>query len=311
MDIVVVGSFMMDLVVQTSRAPKPGETIIGNTFNRFPGGKGANQVVSASRLGAQTMFVGNVGSDLFGQEAIEMLKKENVNIDEVLIDTENATGVGMIVLDSDGENRIVVVPGSNLTYTLEDLKKVKKFIKNAKVVVLQLEMDLKVVEKTIEYADEYQTPIILNPAPAIKLNKKLLSKVTYLTPNESEAELLTGIKINDIEDAIKAGKSLLGTGIQNIIITLGKKGALIVNKDMTTHIPGYDTDVVDTVAAGDSFNGALAVGITKKWNIKKTVDYANAVGALTTTQRGAIPSLPYKDQVDMMINKNRETVEVP
>lgn len=301
MKIVVIGSFMMDLVVTTSRAPMNGETIIGNSFNRYPGGKGANQAVTASRLGGNTTFIGKVGSDLFGKEAINTLSREKVNIDNLLIDDENPTGIGSVTLEESGNNRIIIVPGANLTYTIENLQSVKSIIKNAEVIILQLEINLQVVEKAIQYANHCNVPVILNPAPACALSNELLSKVTYLTPNESEAGILTNTSIKTLKDATKAANILIEKGVKNVIMTLGNQGALIVNKEETIHVPGYFAKQVDTVAAGDSFNGALAIGISKKKPLKEIVQYANAVGALTITKNGAIPSLPTKEEVDRFI----------
>lgn len=305
MEIVVLGSFMMDLVVHTPRAPQEGETVIGTSFNRHPGGKGANQAVATSRLGGKTMFIGKLGEDLFGKEAIEVLRNENINVDHVLFDSDNSTGVGHVTIEENGENRITIVPGSNMTYTIDNLEGVKEFIKNAKVLILQLEMDIKLIEQAVVYAHSCGVPIILNPAPANKLNSNILSKVDYLTPNESEVELLTGIKINNKDDVVEAGKMLLNLGVKNVIVTIGKEGAIIVNNEMIRHVPGFKVNPIDTVAAGDAFNGALAYGLINDKSVVEMVEYANAVGALTTTKNGAIPSIPTKEEVEQFITEVR------
>lgn len=295
---------MMDLVVRTPRAPKSGETIIGERFSRFPGGKGANQAVSAARLSGDVTMVGKVGTDQFGDEAIETLKKERINTEHMLRDNEHPTGVGSITLEKNGDNRIIVVPGANSAYKIEDLYNIRKLITNSKIVVLQLEMDLTMVEQAIIYAFHDDVPIILNPAPAQALSDELLSKVTYLTPNETEAEILTGIKIISKEDAEKAGQVLLDKGVKNVIITLGENGSLIVNHSGTYHVPGFPVKPYDTVAAGDAFNGALAVGVANGKPLIDVVRYANAVGALTVTKEGAIPSLPTAKEVEEFIEKS-------
>ena len=218
-----------------------------------------------------------------------------------MFDSKNSTGIGHITLEENGDNRIVIIPGSNMAYTLKDLEEVKTFIKHAKILVLQLEMDLKVIERAIEYAYEFKTPIILNPAPANILSENILRKVTYLTPNESEAELLTGVKINRKEDAVKAANILIKRGVNTVVMTLGSEGALIVNKEVTKFIKGFSVEPVDTVAAGDAFNGALAFGLVQNKSIEEAVTFANAVGALTITKSGAIPSIPTKEEVDMFI----------
>lgn len=302
MSILVIGSFMMDLVVRTKRIPENGETIIGEDFSRYPGGKGANQAVSAARLGEIVTMIGKFGNDDFGDEAIETLQKENINTDYILRDNEKSTGVGSVILEENGENRIIVVPGANLELSSADLDKMKDLIKNSSILVLQLEMDIDMIEYAVTYAHANSVPIILNPAPAQQLNDDLLSKVTYLTPNESEAELLTGHQIRSVEDAEIAGKILLNKGVETVIITLAGEGALIIDQTGSYHVDGFPVNPVDSVAAGDSFNGALAVGIVKGKNIVDVVKYANAVGAITVTKSGAIPSLPYREEVKEFIS---------
>lgn len=306
--ILVIGSFMMDLVVRTPRTPENGETIIGESFSRFPGGKGANQAVSAARLGGEVTMVGKLGVDLFGEEALKTLQKENVNTQYILRDHEHATGIGSVTLEKNGNNRIIVVPGANLAYKIEELNDIKELIRDSEVLVVQLEMDLEMITQAISYAYEYRVPVILNPAPAQKLSDEMLKKVTYLTPNETETELITGIKITTKEDAVKAGKVLLEKGVKNIIITMGEKGALIVNQEGSFHVPGFPVKPQDTVAAGDAFNGALAIGISNGEPIIEVVKRANAVGALTVTREGAIPSLPYlKDVEEFMRQSGNES----
>ncbi|MEK3888148.1 ribokinase [Bacillus sp. FSL K6-3431] len=303
MGILVIGSFMMDLVVYTPRAPKDGETIIGNSFSRFPGGKGANQAVSAARLGGKVTMVGKVGTDLYGDEALATLKKEQINTQYLLRDKNFATGVGFVTLEENGSNRIIVVPGANMNYKSSDLEKIKGLIRNSKILIVQLEMELNMIEQAVSYAAFYQVPVILNPAPAQVLSDDLLRNITYLTPNETEAEMLTGIKIASKEDAERAGNVLLDKGVKNVIITLAEKGSLIVNENEICYVNGFSVTPIDSVAAGDAFNGALSIGILKGKPLKDAVKYANAVGALTVTKGGAIPSLPTDKDVDEFINK--------
>ncbi len=295
---------MMDLVVQTPRAPENGETIIGTHFSRFPGGKGANQAVSASRLGGEVMMAGKVGSDDFGNEMIETLNEEQIDTKSILKDEKKPTGIGMVTVEEGGNNRIIVVPGANMAYENDDLKTIESHIKEADIVVVQLEMDVHMIEQAVTIASANHVPVILNPAPAQELNDSLLSKVTYLTPNSTEAEILTGIKINSTEDAESAAKILLSKGIENVILTLAEEGALIVNNAGTNHIAGFQVTSVDSVAAGDAFNGALAVGITQGKPLQEVVRFANAVGALTVTKEGAIPSLPHLQEVNDFLQKS-------
>lgn len=306
MGILVIGSFMMDLVVRTERFPHSGETVIGTSFSKFPGGKGANQAVAAARLGADVTMVGKVGSDLFGDEFLETLKNEGINTANILRDTQYPTGVGSITLEKNGNNRIVVVPGANLHYYSSELDSIKSLIQSSDLLIVQLEMDLNMIEQAVAYAVEVQVPVILNPAPAQKLGDELLKNVTYLTPNETEVELLTGIKVLTLEDAKNAGKILLEKGVQNVVITLAANGSLVVNQTESFHVPSFKVQPVDTVAAGDAFNGALAVGIVNKKPMREAVEFANAVGALTVTREGAIPSLPSKVEVEHFLSQHIE-----
>ncbi|MFS0661711.1 ribokinase [Niallia alba] len=303
MGILVIGSFMMDLIVRTPRAPQNGETIIGKNFSQLPGGKGANQAVAAARLGGKVIMAGKVGSDEFGKRALSTLMKEKVDIQHIQQDSKNPTGIGFITLEENGNNRIIVVPGANLNFKIHDLDNIKSLIRNAEIMVLQLEMDLEMIEQAVSYAASFEVPVILNPAPAQPLSDSLLRKITYLTPNETEAEILTGVKINSLQDAEEAGKILLEKGVKNVIITLAEKGSLIVTEKETCHVPSYHVDLVDSVAAGDSFNGALAVGISSGKPLQEVVKFANAVGALTVTKEGAIPSLPRLEEVNDYMGK--------
>ncbi len=297
---------MMDLVVRAPRAPENGETVIGSQFSRFPGGKGANQAVTVSRLGGKVTMLGKVGTDDFGKEAVATLQREEINIDHLLLDENHATGVGSVTLDENGDNRIVVVPGANYAYSTNDLRTVKSIIAKAKVLIVQLEMDVTMIEDALVWAAEHGVSTILNPAPARELSDNILENVTFLTPNETEAELLTGVKIRCLESALIAGKMLVDRGIQHVIVTLADKGALIVNRQGFKSVPGFPVQPVDSVAAGDAFNGALATGLVRGKSLEEAVVYANAVGALTVTREGAIPSIPYHQEVEPFIRGHKE-----
>ena len=300
--VLVIGSFMMDLVVRTPRVPENGETVIGKNFQRFPGGKGANQAVAAAKLGADVTMVGKVGADWFGDDILQVLEANGVDIEHILRDSAAPTGVGSVTIDELGNNRIVVVPGANLKYDLDDLKGVESLFGQADIVLLQLEMDIRTIKAAVEIGAMYNVPVILNPAPAQQLDEDLLSKVSYLTPNESEAELLTGVKISDVQSAEAAASKLLAMGVSNVVITLGDKGALYANADGSEYVPGFRTKVIDTVAAGDAFNGGLAVALTQGQSLGDAVKFANAVGALAVTKEGAIPSLPNRGDVDKFMD---------
>ncbi|HOA90590.1 MAG: ribokinase [Bacillota bacterium] len=299
--ILVVGSFMMDLVVRTPRVPENGETIIGTSFNRFPGGKGANQAVAAARLGGAVTMAGKVGSDDFGDEFLSVLASEGINTAYILRDSQAATGVGFITLDHAGNNRIVVVPGANLRYSVQDLAQIESLIKDSDILIMQLEMDMSVIEHAVELAGRYQVPVILNPAPARALNDELLRGVTYLTPNETEAEILTGVKVTSIDRAKEAAEALLEKGVKTVVLTLAEKGALVASNAGATHVSGFSVQPVDTVAAGDAFNGAFAVAISKGKSLVEACRFANAVGAIAVTRPGAIPSLPSAAEVERFL----------
>ncbi len=297
---------MMDLVVRTPRAPQKGETIIGNDFSRFPGGKGANQAVSAARLGGEVTMVGMLGNDRFGDDILNELQNNQINTKFILRNDGSSTGVGFVTLEEDGNNRIIIVPSANLKYKPSDLSHVQDLIKEADIVLVQLEMDLKVTEKAISFAKQFEVPVIFNPAPARTLEDDLLQKVTYLTPNETEAEILTGVKINTLEDVKHAGRNLVNRGVENVVITLGEKGAYIIDRNGCEHVSGFPVAIKDTVAAGDAFNGALAVGLVSGKSLMEAVQFANAAGALTVTKEGAIPSVPYLYEVEKFM-QNYET----
>ena len=296
---------MMDLVVRTPRAPQTGETVIGTSFNRFPGGKGANQAVAASRLGAAVTMAGKLGEDVFGDQFLSVLQEEGVCTKHILRDKTASTGIGSIVLDDAGNNRIVVVPGANMKYNLEDLAALADVFPAHDLLMLQLEMDVLVVQAAAQMAHRQGTKVVLNPAPARELPGELLQVVDYLTPNETEAELLTGVPVTDVDSARKAAALLLERGPKHVVITLGQNGALLATHDLSLHVPGFAVDTVDTVAAGDAFNGALAVQIARDCPLEEAVHFANAVGALSVTRPGAIPSLPKREEVEEFIRQAR------
>jgi ribokinase len=298
MSILVIGSFMMDLVVRTGRAPAGGETLIGSSFARFPGGKGANQAVAASRLGSSVVMAGMLGQDSFGEEMRDVMEREQIDTRYIKTENRYSTGIGSIVLEENGQNRIIVVPGANLSYSAQDVEQLEPVIRTADMLVMQLEMDIAVIEKAAEIAQCHKVPVILNPAPARPLSDDLLRKVTYLTPNETELGIITGRTIESVEDCEEAAKTLLEKGVRHVIVTLGEKGALSADSSGMLRVPGYPVKAVDTVAAGDSFNGALACQLIRGMPLPEAIRFANAVGALTVTREGAIPSLPTLEEVE-------------
>jgi ribokinase len=297
--IVVVGSSNTDMVVKAERLPGPGETVTGGTFVMAPGGKGANQAVAAARLGAEVSFVARVGQDLFGDQAVEGYRKEGILNDLIVRDPQNHTGVALILVDQRGENLISVASGANHHLRPQDVQQAAERIKAADVLLLQLEIPMETVQFAALLAAEAGVKVILDPAPApdAPLEDRLLRSVTCLTPNESEAERLTGIPVRDEDSARAAAEKLLQTGARQVIVTLGAKGALLAGGEQTLMIPGYRVEALDSTAAGDAFNGGLGAALARGLSWEEAVREANLVGALSVTRLGAQPSLPTADEV--------------
>jgi len=298
-DILVVGSLNADLVVQVPRFPQPGETISGSDLQIIPGGKGANQAVAAARQGTSVSMLGRVGNDSFGPELIHNLKQNNVETSHVQINPGSATGTAIIAVDATGQNNIVLSPGGNGQVRPTDVANVS--FSDYKLLLLQLEIPLEAVTSAAQRARESGLRVLLNPAPARSLPEELISLSDFILPNESELSLLTNQSVHDISSAEKAAKALLAGGAQNVIVTLGANGALIVNKDIKKHIPSFDVQVVDTTAAGDAFIGGFASALLSNKSLEEAVRYGCACGALATTKFGAQPSLPTREEVDRFI----------
>lgn len=301
--VTVVGSFMYDLVTTASRRPKTGETLIGDSFGMFLGGKGANQAIAASRAGASVTMVGRLGNDLFGDQFLEKFSVEGIKTDFVIQDTENGTGVGMPLIDASGDNSIVIIPQANMALTVENIDKAESVIADSDVLVLQCEVPMEANKRAAEIANKNDTLVILNPAPARKIPDTLLSLVDIITPNESEAEILTDMPTETNSQAMEAAHHLLSKGVETVILTLGSRGSLLLTEKMEKRIPAYSVDVIDTTAAGDAFCGALAVILSNGSIIEEAIKIANAAGALAVTKLGAEPSLPTKKDIDQLINR--------
>jgi ribokinase len=292
-NIAVIGSSNTDMVVKTTRLPIPGETILGGKFLMNPGGKGANQAVAAARLGGNVIFVGKSGEDIFGSQTRKILEKESIKTDFFLTDRDTPSGVALITVDNRGENCIVVAPGSNLSLTESDVSLAREEILSSDIILMQLEIPLETVIYASDMGFKAGKKVILNPAPAVALPDDLFRKLYLLSPNETEAELLTGIRVNDVESAEQAAAELLSKGTGIVIITLGSRGALVCMKNECRLIPAEKVEVVDTTAAGDVFNGALAVALSEGTDIFRAVEFAVRAATLSVTRMGAQASAPY------------------
>jgi len=295
--IVVIGSTNTDMVIKTGHLPTPGETILGGDFLMNPGGKGANQAVAASRLGGDVAFISKTGNDIFGEQSVENLRREGVNTENMVVDPENPSGIALITVDSQAENCIVVAPGSNMTLKPDDIDKAVKQIGIAEIVLLQLEIPIETVEYAAQIAYRNNKKVILNPAPAQKLSDSLLKTIYILTPNETEAEILTGVKVTDTGTAEIAARILREKGVEIVIITMGANGAYVLTDNLSKLIPAPKVKAVDTTAAGDTFNGALAVAVSEGFNIREAVQFANIAASIAVTRLGAQASTPYRSEV--------------
>ncbi|RKY44925.1 MAG: ribokinase [Candidatus Neomarinimicrobiota bacterium] len=302
--IVVVGSSNTDMVIKVKNLPKPGETVIGKEFYIAAGGKGANQAVAAARLGADVTFIAKVGKDMFGDRAIANFQESGINTDFVFRDEKNPSGVALIFVDEKGENSIAVSPGSNANLVKENIKLAIDEIKKAVIMLIQLEIPIETVEYAVNVAKQHNVKVILNPAPARKLSDQLLKRVDIITPNESEAEVLTGLKIVDDISAAKAAEALVEKGVNNVVITLGERGAFLYTKGDSMLIPTKKVNAVDTTAAGDAFNGGLAFALGSGMSLKDAIHFANFVGAYSVTRKGAQPSMPNYDEVKRFMSDN-------
>jgi len=296
--IVVIGSSNTDLVIRTSQFPEPGETVIGGEFNTFAGGKGANQAVAASRLGADVTFVAKVGNDSFGKVAVQGFEKEGIHTQYIFTDKSLPSGVASIILNEQGQNSIIVAPGANNALSKENIQMVKETLKNADLLLIQLEVPLETVLFSIELSYALGVSVILNPAPAFELPKEIYSKIDVITPNETEAFLLTGIEVVDSETASLAATKFLDWGVKHVVITLGEKGLFYKNSETAFLLPAIKTEVKDTTAAGDIFNGALAVALSEGENWQAALKFANIAASIGVGRLGAQASVPFRKEVD-------------
>lgn len=296
--IIVVGSSNTDMVVKTSRFPEPGETIIGGDFFMFPGGKGANQAVAAARAGGEVTFICSVGDDLFGKNALSGYEEEGIDTSSAKIVKDSASGVALITVNESGENEIVVASGTNALLSPIYVSGVMEEMGNEAFILTQLEIPLETISFLARYSKLTDQPLIINPAPAQVLEDEVLEGLFLITPNETEAKILTGITIDDDASMEAAGKALLSKGVKNVIITLGSKGAFFMNEDLKLLEPSEKVIALDTTSAGDVFNGVLTVCLSEGMNWEESIAYANKAAALSVTKMGAQGSAPYKEEIN-------------
>jgi ribokinase len=295
--IVVVGSSNTDMVIKADHLPAPGETILGGTFFMNPGGKGANQAVSAARLGGHVTFICKTGNDIFGRQSIRLFEEEGIDTRYLISDPSNPSGVALITVDRHAENCIVVASGANATLSPEDLRPAEPVIRESCILLMQLEIPLTTVEYVAAVAASAGVRVVLNPAPALELPVELLANVSVLTPNKTEAEMISGLLIKDITSGEHAARAIRAKGAQTVIITLGSQGALLLHEEEFTHIPVAAVEAVDTTAAGDVFNGALCVALAGRRSMKEATEYACRAAAISVTRFGAQSSVPYMHEL--------------
>jgi len=295
--IIVVGSANTDMVVKAKTLPLPGETILGGEFFMNAGGKGANQAVAAARLGGGVLLVAKVGDDIFGKQTIEGLQKEKINTSFIFIDKNAPSGTALINVNEQGENCIVVAPGANANLLPADIAKVKG-MEAAQILLMQLEIPMVTIEQVAKNAKQNHQKIIINPAPAQILSDELLNGLYLLTPNETEASILTGINVVDQVSAGQAATIFLAKGVQNVIVTLGKQGAYFQNNEEHFLVAAPMVQALDTTAAGDTFSGAIAVAITEDKSWKQAIEFAVKAASIAVTRLGAQASVPYRNEID-------------
>ena len=307
--IVVVGSINVDLVVRVANLPRPGETVLGGRFASVPGGKGANQAVAAARAGGHTTFVARVGDDSMGHAAIEAFRGEGIETDFITVTPHAPTGVALILVDAVGENSIAVAGGANDRLSFDDIERARPAIEAADVLLLQLEVPLEAVTRAVSIAQSAGTRVILNPAPARPLPAALLARVDILTPNETEGESLASrgyAPAPSAADAEALAGALLGLGPRAVILTRGAAGALVAAADDRTHVPAFSVEPLDTVAAGDVFNGCLAVMLAEGLDLVAATRFAAAAAAISVTREGAQTSAPRRGEIEAFLAARSE-----
>lgn len=297
MKILVIGSSNTEMIFQASAIPAAGETVLGSAFSMSPGGRGVNQAIAAVKSGGEVIFIGRTGNDLFGEQVIQVLQQNDIDTSNVIRDKMMASGISSIVLDSNGESAITITPGANVNLSEKDLLNARTVISSSDILLLQLDVPIETVRFAADLARSSGVRVILNPSPALPVSDELLKSISILTPNTSQAEILTGITITDERSAELAGRILLERGLNRVIITLRSKGAMVIDNGGAEHVPGFEMKSVDTSVVSDVFNGALVVALAEGKNFYEAVLFANAAAAISASRLGALSSIPFREEI--------------
>jgi len=302
--IVVFGSFVVDLASRADHLPRPAETVIGSSFALGPGGKGSNQGVAAHRAGADVCMITKVGDDVFGKVALDFYKSEGMNTDLIFVDKEKETGTALIMVDENtAQNQILVVSGACGNINDEDIERATPAIKNAQIILMQLEVNLDANWKVLDIAHKNGVKVVLNTAPAQKVDDDILAKVNVLTPNEVEASILSGVEVVTMDDARRAAEVFQKKGVEEVVITMGAQGAYVRSGSRELIVPRLNVEAIDTTGAGDAFNGGLVTALAEGKDLFAAAEFANVVGALSVTKKGTAPSMPSRKDIDAFMQK--------
>jgi ribokinase len=304
MKILVIGSSNTEMLFRSPRIPLSGELVLGSSCNISPGGRGLNQAVAAARAGGNVGFIGRTGNDLFGEQVLEVLQKENIDSEHVISDSSLASGVSSIVIDDNGDSAVVVTPGANSNLSQKDIQK-NLSVNSGEIVLLQLDIPIETVKFAANLAGSMGARIILNPSPALPISDELLKSISILTPSSKQAEALTGITITDERSAELAGRILLERGLNRVIITLRSEGAMVIDNGGAEHVPGFEMKTLDTSVVNDVFNGALVVALGEGKNFYESVLFANAAAALSASRQGSLESIPYRQEILQALKKEK------
>lgn len=297
MKILVIGSSTTEMIFQSPVIPGKGETVMGTSFSMSPGGRGVNQAIAAARAGGEVVFICRTGNDIFGEQVIEVLQQNNINTTNVIRDKKLASGISSVIVDASGNSGITITQGANANLSEKDLLNANMAMSSGDILLLQLDIPVETIRFAADLASSSGVRVILNPAPALPVSDELLKSISILTPNASQAEILTGITITDERSAELAGRILLERGLNRVIITLRSKGAMVIDNGGAEHVPGFEMSSVDTSVVSDVFNGSLVVALSEGKNFYEAVLFANAAASLSASMPGALASIPTRKEI--------------